>query len=41
MEREKFSEYENYESPCLEVIEVEVEMGFCASTEGFDDEEEL
>ena len=41
MKRENICEYENYESPWLEVIEVEVEKGFNASTEGLDDEELL
>lgn len=41
MKRENICEYDQYESPWVEVIEVEVEKGFSASTEGLDEEELL
>ena len=33
MKRENICEYENYESPWVEIIEVEVEKGFLSSNE--------
>ena len=41
MKRVNICKNESYESPWLEVIEVEVEKGFYASTEGLDEEELL